>query len=118
MAVTVLSFSIFQTKVGTNHILSITSSPGVYVFQSSCKSMRAGDVVEFLIQTAIASGEPIDTAFFASFAGSQYDPIKLGVPLTTAHTASFLTRCGSSGLAGSGVGSNGPQIGWTLLRVN
>ena len=119
MPITVWSGGVFQTKVGTSHILTITNTAGVFQFKAEVTSLIAGDNVTFRARTSVLSGFGVGPELVATFIGSQTtELLRTSVPLTTVTTAEYVVNVTSSGAAASGTGSNGPPIAWSVLGIN
>jgi len=119
MPITVFSAGIFATKVGTSHILTITDTAGVYQFKAHVGSLITGDNVALRMRTSIRSGDVIGIEFERTFVNTiTPEVIRTSIPMTTVTTGEYLINVTSSGVAGSGTGSNGPVIGWTVLGIN
>ena len=119
MPVTVASEGLIQTKVGTEHTLTSANSAGVYVWTIDARSLVLGDVLMLRMKEQVRSGSGLGVAYLATFANCLSMPILKSIPLTMAYSASeFTVECSSSGVSGSGTGSNGPQMHWRLDNVN
>ena len=119
MPITVFSSGIFQTKVGTSHILTITTTLGVFQFKSYVGSMVTGDNVDLRVRTAVYSGLAMGIEFQKTFVGTQSpEVVRTSIPVTTITTAEYVVSATSSGVSSSGTGSNGPQVAWAVFGIN
>jgi hypothetical protein len=118
MAVSVVSESIFQTKVGTEHVLMTVTSAGVFGFMINVGSHVLGDVAVLRIKTAVISGEALDVVFKPTLANCHSEPVIIVPPTISAYQIQYTVEVMSSGLSGSGVGSNGPPYAWRIDKVN
>lgn len=118
MAITVVSQSIFQTKVATEHQLLRVDSSGVYQFLVSAQSHVLGDVARFAIRTVSISGETLQTIYQPTLANCYSEPVWVSPPIVSPYQSEFAVQVTSSGVTGSGVGSNGPPYAWRVDKIN
>lgn len=118
MSVTVVSQSIFQTLVGTEHQLLRIDSSGVYQFLVSAQSHVLGDVAHFAMRTVPLSGETLQTIYQPTLANCYSEPIWVSPPIVSMYRTEFTVHVTSSGLSGSGTGSNGPPYAWRVDKIN
>lgn len=118
MAITVVSASIFQTKVGTEHQFVRVDSSGVYQFTVSAQSHVLGDVAHFAMRTVPLSGEALQTIYQPTLANCYSEPIWVSPPIVSPYQTEFTVQVTSSGVTGSGVGSNGPPYAWRVDKIN
>jgi len=119
MPVSVVSESLLQTKVGTEHVLMTTNSGGVFVLHTYCGSFVLGDAVEFHAHVAVQSGYAQTLLYFATYANCQFEPVKSSIPVVAAYPAQFMIKCTSAGVTSlTGIGSNGPAIAWRIDNIN
>ena len=119
MPVSVVSESLLQTKVATEHVLMTTNSGGVFIYHSDCTSFVLGDAMILRAKTVIQSAYPQTLLYFATYTNCQFEPLKSSVPVVTAYPAQFTMECTSSGVTSlTGTGSNGPVIAWRIDNIN
>jgi hypothetical protein len=95
MAVTVENSGTQTATISTEHTLHTETEAKVLTLMVNTTNMAGGttpDILELYVKAKVLSGGTEVVAYYASFMGVQGQPLKISIPIPSAHSAIFTLK--------------------------